>query len=228
MAIVNRTRVALTWFALVVVAGVVRAEDAAVEAVSDVVELNLDNFEHDTQVSTGATTGDWFVEFYAPWCGHCKKLAPIWEAVATELKGKVNVAKVDVTANGALGKRFAIKGFPALKFFSQGVMYSYPAGKGWPRTKEKLIEFASGGYVEAGDGIPVPDIANIVDDVKAAAKKMAHGILYYVKHPQKVKENELGFMVAGTVIGAVFASIMFMIWNIFLSPVPSPPREKTD
>ena len=34
---------------------------------SDVIELNEENFEHETQVSTGATTGDWFIKFYAPW-----------------------------------------------------------------------------------------------------------------------------------------------------------------
>jgi len=39
----------------------------------------------------------WFVEVYAPWCGHCKKLAPVWEEVATALKGKVKVGKIDGT-----------------------------------------------------------------------------------------------------------------------------------
>ena len=34
---------------------------------SDVIELNEENFEHETQASTGATTGDWFIKFYAPW-----------------------------------------------------------------------------------------------------------------------------------------------------------------
>ena len=77
---------------------------------------------------TGATTGDWLVEFYAPWCGHCKKLQPIWDEVSTELKGRVNVAKVDVPANAQLGKRFSIKGFPTIKLFSQGTMYSWPSG----------------------------------------------------------------------------------------------------
>lgn len=38
-------------------------------------------------------------EFYAPWCGHCKKLEPEWNKVGSELKGKVKVAKIDATAN---------------------------------------------------------------------------------------------------------------------------------
>ena len=83
----------------------------------DVIELNESNFEHLTQINTGATTGDWFIKFYAPWCGHCKRLAPTWEEVATELKGEVNVAKVDVTQNRALGKQYGIKGFPTLLLF---------------------------------------------------------------------------------------------------------------
>lgn len=75
-------------------------------------------------------------------CGHCKKLEPVYEKVASTLAGEVNVAKVDVTANRELGTRFEIKGFPTLKLFSKGKVYTF---KG-PRTEEKLIEFARGGY----------------------------------------------------------------------------------
>lgn len=43
--------------------------------------------------------GKWFVEFYAPWCGHCKALQPIWENLADSLKNEIHVGKVDVTEN---------------------------------------------------------------------------------------------------------------------------------
>merc|ERR1719421_1742698 len=85
---------------------------ALAEEGSEVITLNAENFEHLTQAATGATTGDWLIKFYAPWCGHCKKLAPVWEDVASRLVGEINVAKVDVSQNRNLGTRFGIKGFP--------------------------------------------------------------------------------------------------------------------
>ncbi|GMF38080.1 unnamed protein product [Phytophthora lilii] len=115
---------------------------AADEAASNVIVLSSGDFEAKTQAGSGATTGDWLVEFYAPWCGHCKKLAPIYEKVADELKGEVNVAKVDVTANSDLGKRFGIRGFPTVLHFSHGKSYKF-AGK---RTLDDLAAFARGGF----------------------------------------------------------------------------------
>ena len=73
------------------------AAAAAAAAADQVVVLHDDEFEKLTQATTGATTGDWIIEFYAPWCGHCKQLTPVWEHLAKRLQGKVNVAKVDCT-----------------------------------------------------------------------------------------------------------------------------------
>lgn len=120
---------------------------------SDVVILDSKNFEHLTQASSGATTGDWLVEFYAPWCGHCKKLEPIYDKVAAALVGTVNVAKVDVTANRDLGTRFEIKGFPTLKLLSKGKVYDYKGR----RTEEELIDFARGGYqIQSAEDVAPP------------------------------------------------------------------------
>jgi len=60
------------------------------------------------------------VEFYAPWCGHCKTLAPEWASAAETLAGEVTVAAVDATSSEQLAARFGIRGFPTIKFFPAG------------------------------------------------------------------------------------------------------------
>ncbi|XP_033830837.2 protein disulfide isomerase family A, member 8 [Periophthalmus magnuspinnatus] len=89
--------------------------DTAGPARRDVLELADADFdylatEHETML----------VKFYAPWCGHCKKLAPDFEKAATKLKGTVQLAKVDCTANSELCARFGVTGYPSLKIFRSG------------------------------------------------------------------------------------------------------------
>ena len=57
------------------------------------------------------------VEFYAPWCGHCKSLAPEYEKAARALKGIINIGAVDMTTDQAVGAPFNIQGFPTIKLF---------------------------------------------------------------------------------------------------------------
>lgn len=71
------------------------------------------------------------VEFFAPWCGHCKKLAPTYEELADAFaskKDKIIIAKVDADNNRALGKAHGVQGFPTLKWFpahsKEGEVYS--------------------------------------------------------------------------------------------------------
>ena len=79
-----------------------------------VVTLTPDNF--DALVLSGE--GPWMVEFYAPWCGHCKSLAPEWAAAAEQTAGEgVRFGAVDADAHRELGSRFGVKGFPTIKTF---------------------------------------------------------------------------------------------------------------
>lgn len=80
------------------------------------------------------------LEIYAPWCGHCKKLAPIYEEVGKHFKdfSEVVIAKMDGTTNDAIGDQFKVKGFPTLKFrTSKGEVMDYTGS----RTKEGITEF---------------------------------------------------------------------------------------
>lgn len=85
-------------------------------AASAVIDLIPNNFD-DIVLKSGKPA---LVEFFAPWCGHCKTLAPIYEELATSFefaKEKVTIAKVDADANKELGRRFGVQGFPTLKWF---------------------------------------------------------------------------------------------------------------
>ena len=68
--------------------------------------IGSDNFDRLT------AKGTWLVEFYAPWCGHCKRLAPTYEKVASSLEGTVHVAKCDATVERGLAARFPVAGYP--------------------------------------------------------------------------------------------------------------------
>lgn len=84
----------------------------------------------------------WLVEFMAPWCGHCKSLAPEWEVAAKTLMGKVHLAVVDATVETELASTYGIAGYPTIKVFNlpnekPGTAQDYKGG----RTAKDIIQF---------------------------------------------------------------------------------------
>lgn len=67
----------------------------------------------------------WLVELYAPWCGHCRQLAPKWRKVAEALHGVVRVAAVNCDAQQALCQGQRIKGYPTIRAFKAGRWIEY-------------------------------------------------------------------------------------------------------
>jgi len=104
---------------------------------SDVLVLNPSNF--DSEVGGDHPV---FVEFYAPWCGHCKSLAPEYEIVATAFKGhNVKIANVDADAHRDLAGRFSVSGYPTLMFFPAGSQKSESYSGG--RTANDIIDWVN-------------------------------------------------------------------------------------
>ena len=120
---------------------------------SDVLTLEPSNF--DDYVGGDQPV---FVEFFAPWCGHCKALAPEYEVVATAFKSlPVKVASVDADAHRDLGGRFGVTGFPTLKFFPAGSKEGETYSGG--RTAADIIAFLNG---KAGTNARVKSAASAV------------------------------------------------------------------
>ena len=81
--------------------------------------MALTNDSFPTTVFDGEkVVGDkpWFVKFYAPWCGHCKKLAPIWEDYSTNQE-IVKIGSVDCTVDKEICATYEVKGYPTILFF---------------------------------------------------------------------------------------------------------------
>jgi len=93
-------------------------------ATSPTVTLNDSNFEKEVTQSNQTV----LVDFWAPWCGPCKMIAPLLDEIAAEKAGLVKVAKVNVDENQSLSVKYNVRAIPALLFFKNGQLRDQVVG----------------------------------------------------------------------------------------------------
>ncbi|KAM7504436.1 hypothetical protein LguiB_003340 [Lonicera macranthoides] len=117
------------------------------------------------------------VQFYAPWCGHCKALAPEYAAAATELKGEAVLAKVDATEESELAQKYEVEGFPTLYFFVNGVHKPYPD----QRTKDSIVSWVK---KKTGPGLYNLTSTKEAEYILATESKLVLGFLETLMGPE--------------------------------------------
>jgi len=154
---------------------------------------------------------DAIVAFTAPWCGHCKSLAPVWEKVAQDFESEpgVLIAKVDCEAPNAkaIAQEAGVKSYPTIKFYPKGSTEPVPYSGG--RTEADLLSFMNdkaGTHRSIGGGLDaiagtIPSLDDIVSSIRESGGKVytelgtAAGALsdkyaeYYGKVAKKMDEN---------------------------------------
>ena len=98
---------------------------------SEISNLNKETF---TEATTAANTV--VIDFWAPWCGPCKALAPVLEEVATEVGEAVSIYKVNIDENGALAQEHGVQSIPTLLVYKGGNLSETVVGF---KTKEELV-----------------------------------------------------------------------------------------
>jgi thioredoxin len=120
-------------------AGLTRQKQKGDVAMKNTIELNETNFDQEVLKAPGVV----LVDFYAPWCGPCRMLAPLLEQLADEFAGRVKIVKVNVDDAPELAMRYGITGVPTLILFRSGLILDTWVGLPSPRAlKSRLDELA--------------------------------------------------------------------------------------
>jgi len=125
-------------------AAFIQASGDPTESLPGVQDLTPDNFD---KIVNGAKAA--LVEFYAPWCGHCKHLVPEYKKLGElvqndpKLKNRVVITKVNADSHRSLGDKFEVRGFPTIKWLPRGKAATKDNAVDYnsARTAEKMLEY---------------------------------------------------------------------------------------
>lgn len=95
------------------------------------IELNSENFE--STIAEGIS----LVDFWAPWCGPCRMIAPVIEELAEDFDGKASICKVNTDEEQDIAVKFGIRSIPTIMFFKNGEMVDQVVGA---QSKQALAE----------------------------------------------------------------------------------------
>ncbi|XP_026762466.1 protein disulfide-isomerase [Galleria mellonella] len=160
----------------------------------NVLVLSKSNFD-----SVVSTTEFILVEFYAPWCGHCKSLAPEYAKAATKLaeeESPIKLAKVDATQEQDLAENYGVRGYPTLKFFRNGSPVDYSGG----RQADDIIN-----WLKKKTGPPAVEVTSVEQAKELIA---ANPVIVFGFFPDKESAKAKTFLgIASVVDDQVFAIV---------------------
>lgn len=122
------------------------------------------------------------VEFFAPWCGHCKSLAPEWEAAAKKtrkLDPPTILAKVDADAHKDLASRYDITGYPTIKIFKGGKASEYEG----PREAKGIVKYVKSELGITGAGSLTKLTA--ADEAERLTADTGYALIGHFREPTK-------------------------------------------
>lgn len=149
-----------------------------------------------------------FVKFFSPHCGHCKRIAPVWDKLAGAAPAypqSFSVGEVDCTAEKKLCDRFGIRGVPSLIYFRDDKLYKY-AGD---REFNNLLKFGAGDYKLAQETSDIPPDGG--EGVVEAAK---YNVIKFVKDLHAVLRFNLWVALAILLVGFIFGVLVTFLFVV--------------
>lgn len=172
---------------------------------ASVTSLTPDNYD---ALTDGKTV---FIKFFAPWCGHCKKMAPDWEKLAAEWEGHASglIAEVDCTTEGKpLCDANGVKGFPTLKYGDPTALDDFQGGRDYNAlstfAKDNLKPMCSPSNLDLCDDDKKAEIAALMSKsdaeldelVSAEEQKLEDAEADFRAEVQKLQDTYQGLMEA--------------------------------